>query len=341
MSTAQQEFHSLMPPYVHMLTEVQRKVHNSDSLLGRLDRLEAMFHGGWVGVHGGLGGLQSPLRALEGPVYGICHNSYQSCFILLLQSTSFTQSECLSCSELMLLFCILICLLFPLPGMAEQLEKLLRNAGINVGKGLGGPIVTGAHTGGEAGMAAVAGIQGTGAGGMGMPNALMMMPPPPGIDPAAWQQYLQTMAAMGGQGMGGADGMNAMFPGMMAAGMMGPGGMMGGSIFGGMGGMLLDPTTGAPMNPQEQLNLLQVSDIAVLLVIITCCLPAQLLLVHEVSIPSSEPASHHPLVDMTKSQLNFTHLVWYTSHGTSAACHHRIQLCSSSLLTSLLTLAIS
>lgn len=35
----------MAPPYVHMLTEVQRKVHNSDSLLGRLDRLEAMVGG--------------------------------------------------------------------------------------------------------------------------------------------------------------------------------------------------------------------------------------------------------------------------------------------------------
>ncbi len=45
MTQAQLEEQSLAPPYVHMLTEVQRKVHNSDSLLGRLDRLEAMVGG--------------------------------------------------------------------------------------------------------------------------------------------------------------------------------------------------------------------------------------------------------------------------------------------------------
>lgn len=36
------EQYALMPPYLHMLTPVQRKVHNSDSLMGRLDRLEAL-----------------------------------------------------------------------------------------------------------------------------------------------------------------------------------------------------------------------------------------------------------------------------------------------------------
>ncbi len=44
MSSEKLDEYALAPPYLHMLTEVQRKVHNSDSMLGRLDRLEAMFH---------------------------------------------------------------------------------------------------------------------------------------------------------------------------------------------------------------------------------------------------------------------------------------------------------
>ncbi len=47
MSSEKLDEYAMAPPYLHMLTEVQRKVHNSDSMLGRLDRLEAMFHSEW------------------------------------------------------------------------------------------------------------------------------------------------------------------------------------------------------------------------------------------------------------------------------------------------------
>ncbi len=83
MSKKQMLEYSLMPPYLHMLQPVQRAVHRGDTVMSRLERLEAMFTefadnmtnfmrimGYGKGVHGGIGSKGLPAPGLD---QGLAH----------------------------------------------------------------------------------------------------------------------------------------------------------------------------------------------------------------------------------------------------------------------------
>lgn len=214
MTAAQLEGYALMPPYIHMLTQVQRKVHNSDSLAGRLERVEAL-------------------------VKHVVENLGQ-----LMRTVGMNPAA------------------------------LLRQAG---GHGDDGqpPVITSRQDGGAGGQPSRAIVGGDGqmahgmGPGMGMqghmpdmhgaaaghPGMGMGMYPGGMLDPSM-------MAMMGGGMMLGPDGQPMPmhgFPGMMAPGMMGMGGMGGMGMMGMNTSVVIDPNTGAPMTPADQMSLVQLT----------------------------------------------------------------------------------